>query len=139
MDDSTGGDDTMTGDNHLSLALGLGLFVIGYIGVFFGHLIKSAVSRQREYLADASAATFTRYPEGQGPACCEVCPREAVIYGKRADLLAEAKQRLADNPDAYVPKVYGETEAGGTQVLYLAAVDFEKLGLPPLTEKGVGD
>jgi Zn-dependent protease with chaperone function len=34
---------------------GLGLFLIGYIGVFFGQLIKAAVSRQREFLADASA------------------------------------------------------------------------------------
>jgi hypothetical protein len=37
---------------------------IGYIGVFFAHLIKSAVSRQREYLADASAVQFTRHPSG---------------------------------------------------------------------------
>jgi ferredoxin len=71
------------------------------------------------------------------PACCDVCPREAVIYGKRADLLAEAKRRLDENPDAYVPKVYGETEAGGTQVLYLSHVDFQKLGLPDYGEQGV--
>jgi hypothetical protein len=45
-------------------ALGLGLMVIGYAGVFFGNLIKSAVSRQREYLADASAVQFTRDPDG---------------------------------------------------------------------------
>ncbi len=48
--------------------IGLGLYVIGYIGVFFGHLIKSAVSRQREYLADASAVQFTRNPGGIGGA-----------------------------------------------------------------------
>jgi Zn-dependent protease with chaperone function len=46
------------------IAVGLALYVLGYIGVFFGHLIKSAVSRQREYLADASAVQFTRNPEG---------------------------------------------------------------------------
>jgi Zn-dependent protease with chaperone function len=44
------------------VALGLGLLVIGYGGTFFGNLIKSAVSRQREYLADASAVQFTRDP-----------------------------------------------------------------------------
>ncbi|MGA9739636.1 hydrogenase 2 operon protein HybA, partial [Candidatus Binatus sp.] len=71
-----------------------------------------------------------RIAKGQGPACCEVCPVGAVIYGKRADLLADAHQRLAQNPGRYVPKVYGEHEAGGTQVLYLAHVEFEKLGLP---------
>ncbi len=44
--------------------IGLALFVIGYIGVFFGALIKAAVSRQRELLADASSVQFTRNPDG---------------------------------------------------------------------------
>lgn len=46
------------------LAMGIGLLVIGYAGTFFGNLIKAAVSRQREYLADASAVQFTRNPNG---------------------------------------------------------------------------
>lgn len=44
--------------------LGLAVFVIGYVGLFFARLIKAAVSRQREYLADASAVQFTRNPDG---------------------------------------------------------------------------
>ena len=44
--------------------VGLGLLVIGYAGTFFGNLIKAAVSRQREFLADASAVQFTRNPSG---------------------------------------------------------------------------
>ena len=48
--------------------IGLAMFVIGYIGVFFGDLIKAAVSRQREFLADASSVQFTRNPEGIGGA-----------------------------------------------------------------------
>jgi Zn-dependent protease with chaperone function len=44
--------------------LGLTLLVLGYLGVFLGKLIKSAVSRQREFLADASSVQFTRYPGG---------------------------------------------------------------------------
>ena len=44
--------------------LGIALLIIGGIGVFFGKLIKSAVSRQREFLADASAVQFTRNPLG---------------------------------------------------------------------------
>lgn len=44
--------------------LGLGFVIIGYAGTFFGKLIKSAVSRQREFLADASAVQFTRDPSG---------------------------------------------------------------------------
>ena len=46
------------------LAIGLLLMVIGYIGYFFGRLIQAAVSRQREFLADASAVQFTRNPGG---------------------------------------------------------------------------
>lgn len=46
------------------LLLGLGLMAVGYVGVFFGRLIKSAISRQREFLADASAVQFTRNPDG---------------------------------------------------------------------------
>ncbi len=44
--------------------IGLGLFVIGSTGFFFGKIIRSAISRQREYLADASAVQFTRNPLG---------------------------------------------------------------------------
>jgi Zn-dependent protease with chaperone function len=46
------------------LVVGVGLLVVGSIGLLFGKLIKSAVSRQREYLADASAVQFTRLPDG---------------------------------------------------------------------------
>jgi Fe-S-cluster-containing dehydrogenase component len=71
------------------------------------------------------------------PACCEVCPREAVIFGRRAELLAEAKRRLAADPARYNGSIYGEKDGGGTQVLYLAAagVGFEQLGLPKLPER----
>lgn len=44
--------------------LALALMLVGYIGLFFGRWIKASVSRQREYLADASAVQFTRQPEG---------------------------------------------------------------------------
>ncbi len=46
------------------LLVGLAVMVIGYIGVFFGRLIQSSISRQREYLADAAAVQFTRHPQG---------------------------------------------------------------------------
>jgi len=46
------------------LLVAVGLMIIGWVGVLFGQLIKAAVSRQREYLADASAVQFTRYPAG---------------------------------------------------------------------------
>jgi len=71
------------------------------------------------------------------PACCEVCPREAVIYGKRTELLEIARARMAKDPKRYEPKIYGEKDGGGTQVLYLSAagVPFEQLGLPALGEE----
>ena len=46
------------------LIIGLGLFILGWVGWFFGRLIQAAVSRQREFLADASAVQFTRNPDG---------------------------------------------------------------------------
>ncbi len=52
------------GWGNLVLLVGLVLLVLGYIGVFFGRLIKSGVSRQREFLADAAAVQFTRNPSG---------------------------------------------------------------------------
>lgn len=51
------------GKNAALPLLGLGLLILGAIGVLFGNIIKAAVSRQREFLADASAAQFTREPE----------------------------------------------------------------------------
>src|SRR5512145_559045 len=62
-----GGSDRGGGIAVVALA-GVTLWVLGYIGVFFGRLIKAAVSRQREFLADASAVQFTRNPDGIGGA-----------------------------------------------------------------------
>jgi Fe-S-cluster-containing dehydrogenase component len=76
-----------------------------------------------------------RLAQGKVPACAEVCPRQAVIFGKRDELLAEAKRRIAENPGKYVQKVYGETDGGGTQCLYVSHVPFEQIGLPALTEQ----
>jgi formate dehydrogenase beta subunit len=71
---------------------------------------------------------------GEGPACAKVCPRGAIVYGRREELLAEAKRRIATSPGRYQPRVYGERDGGGTQCLYLSKVPFEKLGLPQLGE-----
>lgn len=92
--------------------------------------------------------------KGQIPACCDVCPTGASLFGPVDMLQAEAGARLAaapgssysfprgnitdDRPDheghipTYQPHVYGEHEVGGTQVRYLSAVPHEKLGLPKL-------
>jgi Zn-dependent protease with chaperone function len=63
-----GGGRDKGGGIAVLVAVGLALLIIGYIGYFFGRLIQAAVSRQREFLADASAVQFTRNPLGIGGA-----------------------------------------------------------------------
>jgi len=67
-----------------------------------------------------------------------VCPTGAVIFGPRTALLSEAKRRIKNSPGRYYQdRVYGETDNGGTQALYLSHVPFEKLGLPELGPESV--
>lgn len=68
------------GNGNALPLVGLALFIIGYIGVFFGNIIKAAVSRQREYLADAAAVQFTRNPEALSGALQQIGARE---YGSK--------------------------------------------------------
>ncbi|HYC70766.1 MAG TPA: M48 family metallopeptidase, partial [Opitutaceae bacterium] len=60
----TGGGKNKGGGVAVILAVGLALLIVGYVGYFFGRLIQAAVSRQREFLADAAAVQFTRNPGG---------------------------------------------------------------------------
>ena len=95
--------------------------------------------------------------KGEVPACCDVCPTGASLFGRVDDLQAEAERRLAAQPGEryqfprgrlggddpgheaaipkYQPHVYGVTEGGGTQVRYLSGVPHEKLGLPKLEQE----
>jgi Fe-S-cluster-containing dehydrogenase component len=90
--------------------------------------------------------------EGKIPACCDVCPTGASLFGRVDDLKQEAQRRLqmpageevefprgklgAGRPGhvarapEYIKTVYGEKELGGTQVMYMSAVSFDRLGLP---------
>lgn len=93
--------------------------------------------------------------EGKVPACCDVCPTGASLFGMVEALQQEAERRLESEPgvayefprgrlgdatytshEAPLPRyqqhVYGVTESGGTQVRYLTGVPYEKLGLPKL-------
>lgn len=69
-----------------------------------------------------------RIKKGQEPACTSVCPTGATKFGDRDELIAEAKARIASDPDRYVDHIYGLEEVGGTSVLYLSSVPFEELG-----------
>lgn len=59
-------------DRGALLSLGLALVITGYVGVLFANLIRAAVSRQREFLADASSVQFTRNPEGIASALIKI-------------------------------------------------------------------
>lgn len=66
--------------------LGLGLFVIGYLGSVMAQAIKASLNRQREFLADASSVQFTRNPEGMSGAlkAIDYHGRQAVLQNKRS-------------------------------------------------------
>lgn len=96
--------------------------------------------------------------DGKLPACADVCPTGATLFGPVRELDKEADRRLALKPGTvvefprgdvtktlggdrpghkapaatYLSHVYGRTEGGGTQMRYVAGVSFQKLGLPAL-------
>jgi Fe-S-cluster-containing dehydrogenase component len=70
-----------------------------------------------------------RQAKGLPPACVEACPSGALTFGKRHELLEEAKRRIYSAPERFVHRVYGEHEAGGTSFLYVSDVPFERLAL----------
>jgi formate dehydrogenase iron-sulfur subunit len=72
---------------------------------------------------------FERQSAGKPTACSEACPTGATICGERDALVAEARKRITEKPGEYVDKIYGLKEVGGTSVLYLSAVPFDKIGL----------
>jgi Fe-S-cluster-containing dehydrogenase component len=78
---------------------------------------------------------FERIKEGQVPACAEQCPTEALVFGTRRELIAEARRRINENPEMYYDHIYGEHEAGGTGYLYLSPVPFEEVGFKTTIQK----
>jgi Fe-S-cluster-containing dehydrogenase component len=73
----------------------------------------------------------TRLKSGQPPACVEICPQEALTFGKRKELIKIAHQRIETHPGRYVDHLYGEEELGGTSWMYLAPVTFDQIGFDP--------
>jgi len=70
---------------------------------------------------------WPRTSRGGRPACAEACPTGALTFGRRGRLLVEAWRRV-EGEGGYVRHVYGQTEVGGTSVLYVSDVPFEELG-----------
>ncbi len=78
---------------------------------------------------------INRTKEDKLPACVEICPVEALVYGRRSDLIKEARTRIKRNPDRYINNIYGELEVGGTGWMYLGPQKFETIGFPKLSTK----
>ena len=71
------------------IAIGVSFIILGFIGMLFGNIIKAAISRQREYMADAYSVQFTRYPESLASALEKI----------RDESMSESKNHL-NNPKA---------------------------------------
>jgi len=89
--------------------------------------------------------------------CAEVCPTGATLFGSRDALLKEAKRRMKLKPGeiynypmgdirqperyhekavpVYKQHIWGEKEAGGTNVMHISSIPFNKLGMPPLQDR----
>ena len=102
-------------------------------------------------------AGVERIDNGQMTGCAEVCPTGATLFGSRKALMEEAKRRMTlkpgevynyprgdvRTPESYhekaVPEyrdhIWGEKEAGGTNVLHISSIPFDQLGMPPLEER----
>jgi len=68
--------------------------------------------------------------DGEIPSCVQACPNQAIKFGERDQLLQLAKGTIQSNPETYLNHVWGETEFGGTSVLYISDVDLTKMGWP---------
>jgi Fe-S-cluster-containing dehydrogenase component len=84
--------------------------------------------RKCEFCTDQASRT------GANPACAASCPTEALVFGRRGDLVAMGNDRLKRRPDRYINHVYGEKEVGGTAWLYLTGRPVQEIGLLNLPE-----
>ncbi len=71
---------------------------------------------------------YPRLREGKLPACVEACPNQALIFGQREDLIAQAHHLISRAPTQFVQKVYGEHDAGGTCILYVSDIPLDAFG-----------
>jgi formate dehydrogenase iron-sulfur subunit len=79
-----------------------------------------------------------RVAAGKPTTCSESCPTGATKFGDRDALLDEAKKRIHDEPGKYSPRIFGETEVGGTSVLLLSSIGFDAFGFRnDLTERAL--
>ena len=73
---------------------------------------------------------YDKVKQNDIPACVEACPNNAILYGKRKDLLQYARKIIKTKSNKYLNHIWGEKEYGGTSVLYISDVDLVKMGWP---------
>jgi len=73
---------------------------------------------------------YERVAAGGRTACSEACQFDATTFGDRDELIKEARKRIDENPGQYIDYIYGLKEAGGTSVMYISNIPFDKLGFP---------
>lgn len=84
-------------------------------------------SKLAPYMKKCDMCFEKRVSKGQPAACAEACPVQATMFGERDDILREARKRIIED-SKYVPHIYGEREYGGTSMLFISDVEFDKLG-----------
>ena len=70
-----------------------------------------------------------RVEKGLLPGCVEACPKEALIFGNRKELIDIARERIKKHPDRYIDHIYGEREMGGTSWMYISGTPFSEIGM----------
>jgi Zn-dependent protease with chaperone function len=137
-------------DSKGFILAGLALFVIGYVGLFFARLIKAAVSRQREFLADASSVQFTRNPDGIAGALDQIRTSGAgtLIASRYAEEMshmffgAAVTVRLARLLDTHPPlderirRVHPQFQRSEYRAKRVATLPLEAERFAPLEQKG---
>ncbi|MBM2815080.1 MAG: 4Fe-4S ferredoxin iron-sulfur binding domain protein [Ignavibacteria bacterium] len=73
-----------------------------------------------------------RRKAGKLPACVDICPVEALVFGTRSEIIKIAREKIQRNPERYINHIYGENEVSGTSWVYLAGRNFYELGFPKL-------
>ncbi|MEX1023648.1 MAG: M48 family metallopeptidase [Planctomycetota bacterium] len=140
------------------LAIGAALMIAGYAGIFFGNLIKAAASRQREYLADASAVQYTRNPAGIAGALMKIGGLEEgsrmdhpaapeashLFFGnsltQRFGSLGATHPPLEERVARLLPSLAGRLKKafGGDEPAY-SALQGEVAGLSAMSSKSAAD
>jgi len=137
---NTRGRSRDSGTGVLMIA-GLAVLAIGYIGVFFGRWIKASVSRQREFLADASSVQFTRNPDGIGGALRKIGGLGAEAGGAVQHIHAETLSHMFMAPISFAlasgmlashpPLLERLRRIYGHAVAYLPAEELPVEPVPP--------